>query len=110
LAVALSGRELPAWEMGLHECDIPLCVKVLDPATTGIGMPLHVVTGTQAQNMRRMGRRGRGGGRSPIPVRGQQLAARVRRSRALHAAVRDGWDGEAVAAALLDADDRLTLW
>ena len=61
-AVALGGRELPASEMGLHECDNPLCVRVLDPAGAGPGAALHVVTGTQAQNMQRMGRRGRGGG------------------------------------------------
>ena len=29
LAVALGGRELPASEMALHECDNPLCVRVL---------------------------------------------------------------------------------
>ncbi|HYR12764.1 MAG TPA: hypothetical protein VEQ67_00890 [Mycobacterium sp.] len=56
LAVALGGRELPATEMAPHECDNPLCVRVVDPATAGAGTALHVVTGTQAQNMQRMGR------------------------------------------------------
>jgi hypothetical protein len=72
LAVALGGRELPATEMAPHECDnpflggfqrvaaasrgSPLCVRVVDPATAGAGTALHVVTGTQAQNMQRMGR------------------------------------------------------
>jgi hypothetical protein len=56
-----------------------------------------------------MGRRGRGGGRPPIPVRGEQLAARVRRSLALREAVRDGWDADAVAEALLGSQDP-TLW
>ncbi len=106
LAVALGGRELPATEMAPHECDNPLCVRVVDPATAGAGTASHVVTGTQAQNMQRMGRRGRGRGRPPIPMRGEQLAARVRRSRAL----RNGWDAEAVTAALLDAQEHLTLW
>jgi hypothetical protein len=110
LAVALGGRELPAAELALHECDNPLCVRVVDPAQAVAGAAVHVVTGTQAQNMQRMGRRGRGGGRAAIPVRGEQLAARVRRSRALRAAVRGGWDGEAVAAAFLDVQGRLTLW
>jgi hypothetical protein len=85
-------------------------VRVVDPATAAPGTAFHVVTGTQAQNMQRMVRRGRGGGRPPIPLRGEQLAARVRRVRALRAAVRHGWDAEAVAAALLDAQEHLTLW
>jgi hypothetical protein len=110
LAMSLGGRELAPWVMGLHECDNPLCVKVVEPATARLGTALHVVSGTQAQNMQRMGWRGRGGGRRAIPSRGEQLAARVRRSRALRAAVRDGWDGAAVAAALLDGADAPTLW
>lgn len=110
LAVALGGRELPATEMGLHECDNTVCVKVVDPVSAAPGTVLHVVTGTQAQNMRRMGRLGRGGGRPAIPSRGEQLAARVRRARALREAVRDGWDGDAVAAALLGTPQELTLW
>lgn len=69
-----------------------------------------MVAGSQAQNMERMGRRGRGGGRAAIPVRGQGLAERVRGSRALREAVKDGWDEAAVAVALLGAQDRLTLW
>jgi hypothetical protein len=89
--------------------DHPLCVRVIDPATAPAGALLHVVTGSQAQNMQRMGRRGRGGVRRAIPGRGEPLAARVRRSVALRAAVRDGWDGEAVAAALLGSQDPM-LW
>jgi hypothetical protein len=71
LAVALGGRELPATEMAPHECDNPLCVRVVDPATAGAGTALHVVTGTQAQNMQRMGRRGRGGGQTTDPDAGR---------------------------------------
>jgi hypothetical protein len=67
-----------------------VCVRVIDPATAPVGALLHVVSGSQAQNMQRMGRRGRGGGRPPIPGRGEPLAARVRRSVALREAVRDG--------------------
>ena len=109
LAASLSGRELAGSALALHECDNPLCVRVTDPAGAPAGVLLHVVTGSQAQNMQRMGRRGRGGGRRAIPGRGEPLAARVRRSVALRAAVRDGWDGNAVAAALL-GEDQPTLW
>ena len=44
-----------------------------------------------------------------IPGRGEPLAARVRRSVVLREAVRDGWDVDAVAAALL-GDAQPTLW
>lgn len=40
-----------------------LCVKVCAPDT----WPRHVVEGTQAQNMRRIARMRRGGGRSVVP-------------------------------------------
>lgn len=106
----VTGAPLRSDELGLHGCDNPLCVRVVDPAAAAPGTQLHVVTGTQAQNMQRMGRRGRGGGRAAIPGRGRGLAARVRHSRALRDAVRHGWDADAVAAALLDAAERLTLW
>jgi hypothetical protein len=92
-----------------HPEENPLCVKVVDPASAPVCARLHVVAGSQSQNMARMGRLGRGGGRALVPARGQQLAARVRRSRALRAAVRHGWDGEAVAAALLGGEQP-TLW
>jgi len=45
--------------------------RVVDPATAGAGTALHVVTGTQAQNMQRMGRRGRGGGQTTDPDAGR---------------------------------------
>jgi hypothetical protein len=81
LAAALRGRELPGSALALHDCDNPLCVRVIDPVTAPAGALLHVVTGSQAQNMQRMGRLGRGGGRPAIPVRGEPLAARVRAGR-----------------------------
>ena len=63
------GRPLAAEEFGLHECDNPLCVKVSAPGS----QRLHVVLGDQRDNMVRMGRMGRGGGRraiaSNIPIR-----------------------------------------
>jgi hypothetical protein len=88
LAVVLVGRELPGWEMALHECD-PLCVRVVDPATAAPGTASHVVTGSQRQNMARMA--------------GVAAAGDGRRFRCTGA-------GLAMAAALLDAEDRLTLW
>jgi hypothetical protein len=55
-------------------------------------------------------RAGRGGGR--VAVLGREAGVLERRSRAvaLREAVRHGWDAQAAAAALLAADDRLTLW
>jgi hypothetical protein len=48
---------------------------VVDPLGAGPGAVLHVVIGTQVQDMRRMGRLGRGGGRPAIPSRGEQSGA-----------------------------------
>jgi hypothetical protein len=68
-----------------------------------------VLPGTQRDNMLMMGRAGRGGGR--VPVRRGDNGVRARRARAvaLREAVRDGWDGDAVAAALLGSQEP-TLW
>nr|VTP03813.1 hypothetical protein BIN_B_05271 [Mycobacterium riyadhense] len=90
-------------ELGLHECDHPLCVKVCAPDA----LFQHVVVGTQGDNMRRMARMRRGGGRIAIP--GAGLRARRDRSVALRAVLRDhGWDRAAVESALLG--DMPTLW
>jgi hypothetical protein len=51
LAATLDGRELPGSALALHDCDNPLCVRVIDPARAPAGALLHVVTGSQAQNM-----------------------------------------------------------
>jgi hypothetical protein len=68
-----------------------------------------VLAGTQRDNMLMMGRAGRGGGR--VAVRRGDHGVRARRARAiaLREAVRDGWDAEAVAAALLGSPEP-TLW
>ena len=66
-------------------------MRVIDPATAPAGTLLRVVTGSQAQNMQRMGPRG--------------CADRWRCARR----ARDGWDGEAVAAALVGSQDSM-LW
>ena len=89
-----TGQPLEAAVLALHECDVPLCVKVANLAARR----LHVVAGTQRDNMIRMAYTGRGGGR-PV-VRRDGLRARRARSVALREAVRDGWDSAAVGAAL----------
>jgi hypothetical protein len=67
----------------------------------------HVVVGDQTDNMRRMVRMQRGGGRRAIPSDG--LRARRQRSVALRTVLRErGWDRDAVEAALLG--DMPTLW
>lgn len=96
------GRPLAADEFGLHECDNPLCVKVSPPGAHR----LHVVTGDQRDNMVRMGRMGRGGGRRAIASNG--LADRRARSVALREVLRQqGWNAEAVETAKLGVHPRL---
>jgi hypothetical protein len=84
-----------------HPEENPICVKVNPSPVT----PQHVVAGTQSQNMLRMGRGRRGGGRPSI--RGVGREARRARSVALREAVRHGWDANAVREALLGAEPRL---
>jgi hypothetical protein len=96
-AVALvHGRALAPTDIVEHiVCDNPICVRAeLDD--TG-----HVWPSTQAENLARMGQRGRGGGgwwhwRWAATDR----ASLVARSRAQRAAVRNGWDAERLRAAL----------
>jgi len=82
-------------DVAMHDvCDLPLCVRA-----EVIGG--HIVLGTQSDNLARMGRTGRGGGRGhPRHWYGPDRAARATRSRALREAVRHGWDDEAVREAL----------
>ena len=68
LAAALGGSALEPTVRALHGCDNPVCVRVSGPGETGL---LHVIGGSQRDNMVRMARAGR------------------------------SWDGDAVAAALL---------
>lgn len=109
LAVALEGEYLAPDVMALHGCDNPVCARVVDVTDTLLGVPAHVVGGDQRQNMVRMARMRRGGGRPPIVTRGAGVAARVQRSRAIREAVQHGWDAERVASALLGAVQP-TLW
>lgn len=101
-ALALSYGGVNSGVLGLHECDNLVCVKVSDDAQV-----MHVVAGTQSDNMARMGRMRRGGGRY-VMRRGDGRRERRARSVALRNAVRDGWDAAAVEAALLG--DQPTLW
>jgi hypothetical protein len=102
-ALALTtGTVLGGDVFALHECDNPVCVKVSPCAARC----RHVVAGTQQENMERMARARRGGGRPSIRGIGRQ--ARRARSVALREAVRHGWDEQAVQRALLGADP--TLW
>ena len=106
LAAAQDGEPLDPAVRALHGCDNPVCVRVSERGETGL---LHVVGGTQRDNMEMMGRAGRGGGR-PVVRRGiAGLAQRRARAVALRDAVRDGWDADAVAQALLTLREP-TLW
>lgn len=110
LAASLGGVPLEPDIMCLHACDNPVCVRVADEtAVHRYGRLLHVTTGTQQQNMEAMARKGRGGGRPNIITRGGGVAARRERSRALRAAVIDGWNVEAVERVLL-GNGEWTLW
>ena len=102
-ALALATGEPFGTTLALRECDIPVCVKVAVPQA----VREHVVAGTQRDNMIRMGYTRRGGGR-PVVAGREGVRQRRARSVALREAVRPGWDGERVAAALLGRDP--TLW
>jgi hypothetical protein len=78
-------------------CDEPICVRAHDGLVDGgIG---HLSVSTQADNLRTMGLRGRGGGTPrPWQSRGPDRAARAARSRALRDAVKaHGWNPERMA-------------
>lgn len=109
-AAALQGQALAAGDLVLHLCDLPLCVRSVTAADIDAGVRPHIILGTQNDNMRRMGFMGRGGGRRAIVTHGAGVTARVERSRALRDAVRDGWDDDAVQAALLGQPDQYRLW
>lgn len=106
LAAARPGIPLEPWERALHGCDNPVCVRVSRPGEVGL---LHLVAGSQRDNMEMMGRSGRGGGRTVVRRGDRGVAERRARAVALRDAVRDGWDADAVAAALLGSPEP-TLW
>jgi hypothetical protein len=106
LAAALNGKALEPWVRALHGCDNPVCVRASLPGEIGL---LHIVGGSQRDNMVMMARAGRGGGRVVVRRGDQGVKARRARAVALREAVRHGWDAEAVEAALLGSTDP-TLW
>ncbi|MGA9674281.1 MAG: hypothetical protein WBR28_03215, partial [Mycobacterium sp.] len=106
LAASLDGKPLEPWVRGLHGCNNTICVRV--SAVGDIGL-LHIVGGTQRDNMVMMARAGRGGGRVAIRRGDNGMKARRARAVALREAVRKGWDAVAVEAALLGSHDP-TLW
>lgn len=95
-----TGQELPQGHIGEHACCEPLCVRVHKN---------HLRVATQAENIQYAAFRGRAAGsRSP----GVALT-RAERSFAVRAALINGWDDDALAAArdgvALDKD-QLRLW
>ncbi|WP_237752811.1 hypothetical protein [Mycolicibacterium aromaticivorans] len=109
LALSLNGSVLEPHIHALHECDNPICVRITSAEDFVRGSGVHLVGGDRRDNMRRMARMRRGGGRRAILTRDAGAVSRAERSRALRAAVVDGWDAELVAAALLGAGQP-TLW
>lgn len=106
LAAAKDGVALEPWMRALHGCNNPPCVRVSLPGDTGL---LHVIGGSQRDNMEMMARAGRGGGRPAVRRGDAGVRARHARAVALREAVRNGWNAEAVAEALLGATEP-TLW
>jgi len=78
LAAALAGKPLEPWVRALHGCNNLACVRV--SLTDEIGL-LHVVPGTQRDNMLMMARAGRGGGR--VAIRRGDNGMKARRARAV---------------------------
>ena len=106
LAAAREGRALEPWVRALHGCDNPVCVRVSRPGEGGL---LHVVGGSQRDNMEQMARARRGGARPAVRRGVAGLAQRRARAVALRDAVRGGWDPAAVADALVALREP-TLW
>ncbi|WP_062892435.1 hypothetical protein [Mycobacterium avium] len=106
LAAAQDGEPLEPWVRALHGCNNPACVRVSLPGEGGL---LHIICGSQRDNMLMMARSRRGGGR--VMVRRGDYGVKARRARAvaLRQAVRHGWDADAVGVALLGSTDP-TLW
>ena len=72
-ALALATGEPLGSALALHECDVPVCVKVAAPQA----IPQHVVAGTQRDNMIRMAYTRRGGGRPVVASRERIRQRRV---------------------------------
>lgn len=106
LATKIPLEDLPVVEHLV--CDNPICVHAAGDRFD------HLAGGTQADNLARMGQRGRGGG-TPLIVRDAHTgrAQLAGRSRALRDAVRAGWDLQRIENALRTqqgARDASMLW
>ncbi|MGO9034804.1 hypothetical protein [Mycobacterium sp.] len=106
LASAVDGAPLEPWVRALDGCNNTVCVCVSSAGETGL---LHVVPGSQRDIMVMMARAGRGGGCVAVRRGDNVVKARRARAVALRDAVRNGWDADAVAAALLGSKEP-TLW
>lgn len=95
-ALAIVSGVVAPGVLGLHECDNPVCVKI----AAATEPQQHGVSGPQGDNMERMARMRRGGGRMRCDA--------WERSVALREAVRHGWNAAAVQAALLG--NQAALW
>lgn len=94
-AYALAHGAIGVDEVCEHQrCDNPVCVRATADRHT------HITAGTDSDNMASMGRKGRGGGGRLRGWGRYDKAGRAARSRALRAAVADGWDAAAVTRAL----------
>ncbi len=86
---------LPAEQL-MHECDIPICVRVTDDATT------HLSVGSNGANMRDREQKHRAG-RDALHMRGLSRKQLAGRSRALRAVLLErGFDRGGIAAVLAD--------
>ncbi len=93
LATAMNGKALEPWVRALHGCDNPACVRASLPGEIGL---LHIIGGSQRDNMMMTARAGRGGGRVAVRRGDHGIKARRARAVALREAVRHRWDAEAV--------------
>ena len=92
LALSLKGTVLEPDVFALHSCDDPICVRVTTAEEVVQGLGAHVMGGDLRENMRRMALMRRGGWRQAILTRDAGAAARAERSRAIRAAVAEGWN------------------
>jgi hypothetical protein len=109
-------RYAVAWKLGLAvaygqviehvDCDNPLCCYADPDPARG-----HIWPSTQADNLRRMARKGRGGGSGWWRRKwsGLTRTERAERSRQLRDAVRDGWDEARVREVLMRIDPAQTV-
>ncbi|WP_410570336.1 hypothetical protein [Amycolatopsis sp. cmx-4-61] len=109
-------RYAVAWKLGLAvaygqviehvDCDNPLCCYADPDPTRG-----HIWPSTQADNLRRMAHKGRGGGSGWWRRKwsGLNRLERAERSRQLRDAVKDGWNEPQVRAVLMRIDPAQTV-